>query len=267
MKDYYAILGVRERAGASEIKRAYRMLAVKYHPDKNPSPAAEELFKEINEAYDVLGDSVKKLQYDNRWQSSVPVYEEVVQDQQNDDPRYRRKRPTHFKPASHSPTIKDLMRDYHSKVLWINYAALALILLLTIDYFLPLHQNMETINKKTIHYEFSTGKRQFDYDAVETYEGTRLRLYDHIGDHFEIDGRIVLYRTPVFSTVRAVVDAGQRYNVLNSGIYGPIGFFPLILLGTAILGVFLRKDTITSFNFSIASATLLFITICLIFAL
>lgn len=63
-KDYYQILGVDRDASEKEIKRAYRMLAQKYHPDKNPDPQAEEHFKEINEAYEVLGDSTKRKKYD-----------------------------------------------------------------------------------------------------------------------------------------------------------------------------------------------------------
>lgn len=63
--DYYQLLGLKKGASAEEIKRAYRKLAVKYHPDKNPGDkAAEEKFKEINEAYAVLSDPKKKAQYD-----------------------------------------------------------------------------------------------------------------------------------------------------------------------------------------------------------
>lgn len=64
-KDYYKILGVDKKAGAEEIKKAYRKLAVKYHPDKNPDDKlAEEKFKEANEAYEVLGDEDKRKKYD-----------------------------------------------------------------------------------------------------------------------------------------------------------------------------------------------------------
>ena len=76
-KDYYKILGVDEKASEAEIKKAYRKLAMKYHPDRNPdNKAAEEKFKEINEANEVLSDKQKRAKYDqlsnsyNSWQQA-----------------------------------------------------------------------------------------------------------------------------------------------------------------------------------------------------
>lgn len=63
-RDYYEVLGISKDASEQEIKKAYRSLAKKYHPDMNKSPDAETKFKEINEAYEVLSDPDKKAKYD-----------------------------------------------------------------------------------------------------------------------------------------------------------------------------------------------------------
>ena len=64
-KDYYAILGVAKNASTDDIKKAYRKLAMKFHPDRNPDDvSAEEKFKQVSEAYAVLSDSEKRANYD-----------------------------------------------------------------------------------------------------------------------------------------------------------------------------------------------------------
>ena len=74
-KDFYEILGVKKDATKDEIRKAYKKLALKWHPDKNPEnkKEAEEKFKEIAEAYSVLSDPDKKKEYDNR--DSIPNFE------------------------------------------------------------------------------------------------------------------------------------------------------------------------------------------------
>jgi len=63
-RDYYEVLGVTRSAGEEEIKKSFRKLARQYHPDVNKEKGAEERFKEINEAYEVLGDAQKRQAYD-----------------------------------------------------------------------------------------------------------------------------------------------------------------------------------------------------------
>ena len=76
-KDYYKILGVERSVSPEDIKKAFRKLALKYHPDRNPgNKEAEEKFKELNEAYEVLSDPQKRTRYDqlgksyNSWQQA-----------------------------------------------------------------------------------------------------------------------------------------------------------------------------------------------------
>jgi len=71
-RDYYEVLGVNKSANESELKKAYRKLAIQYHPDKNPDdPTAEEKFKEAAEAYEVLSDPNKKARYDQYGHAGV----------------------------------------------------------------------------------------------------------------------------------------------------------------------------------------------------
>lgn len=83
-KDYYKILGIQSGANEEEIKKAYRRMALRFHPDKNKDPNAEEKFKEIAEAYEVLSDPKKRVIYDQygedgKWSNILCVlFREVV---------------------------------------------------------------------------------------------------------------------------------------------------------------------------------------------
>jgi len=92
LKDYYQILGISRDASVEDIKKAFRRLAFRYHPDHNPdnSEEAEEKFKQINEAYEVLGDEQNRWQYDRllSW-SNYPrrtvVMEDIFRDELDPD--------------------------------------------------------------------------------------------------------------------------------------------------------------------------------------
>lgn len=74
--DYYKILGVSKNASPADIKRAYRKLSLKYHPDKNPSEDASSKFAEIAAAYDVLSDPDKRKTYDQGGEDAVKMQEQ-----------------------------------------------------------------------------------------------------------------------------------------------------------------------------------------------
>lgn len=75
-KDYYKILAVSRSASAADIKRAYRKLSLKYHPDKNSAPDASEKFAEIAAAYDVLSDPEKRKLYNQGGEEAVKQQEQ-----------------------------------------------------------------------------------------------------------------------------------------------------------------------------------------------
>jgi molecular chaperone DnaJ len=74
-RDYYEVLGVSQNASNSELKKAFKKLAMKYHPDRNPDdPAANEKFKEAAEAYEVLSDPEKKISIRSIWACGCSRY-------------------------------------------------------------------------------------------------------------------------------------------------------------------------------------------------
>jgi len=86
-KNYYQILGVRKDAGGEDIRKAFRQLALRHHPDHNPAnqKEAEEKFKEINKAYEVLGDEQKRRHYDHLigwadYRQKTVVVEDIFED-------------------------------------------------------------------------------------------------------------------------------------------------------------------------------------------
>lgn len=83
MKDYYDILGISKNATADEVKKAYRTLALKFHPDRNKAKDATEKFKEISHAYEILSDIQKRQIYDqtgnDTFQGKAPQQEQYAQ--------------------------------------------------------------------------------------------------------------------------------------------------------------------------------------------
>lgn len=82
--DHYAVLGVSNDSNEEEIRRAYKRLALRYHPDKNPDADAEEKFKQIAQAYEVLTDPEKRSLYDQQGENFLSKRHTLPYDERSD---------------------------------------------------------------------------------------------------------------------------------------------------------------------------------------
>jgi hypothetical protein len=259
MKDYYSLLRVRQFASAAEVKRAYRRLALQYHPDKNPDPSAEAIIKEINEAYDLLGDPAKKEIYDQLLSGKevlTSVYSNVPKAERyaaHRDPAYRGNG-RHSRPViSKRERLFQIVRHYHPKMLWISRVSIALGILFFLDYYIPYSRVEETIEYSRIASSHSEGA---DYNLILN-SGNRIKVYK---TNFRFkDGESLLatytrlYHIPISlqKTSGDVIDLGYMYNTLL--------FLPLALLVVSAMAVFFRSEIEFSFNLIVLNGMLLLI--------
>lgn len=259
VKDYYAILGVSHSASQLDIKKAYRKLAVLYHPDKNPSHDAQPRFQEINEAYDVLGDAEQRALYDARLAS--PLQELFGEPERvHRDPAYRRKRKSAPSPPPQEPPASYvLMRDSIKYVWWISAAGLLVTTLLFLDYFLPYERVEETIQE--IYAMRSRGNQI--YHVVATSSGEQIRLYDLDTSTFA-DGRILTSVSAIYGSVMEVSNAAGTYTAWTAYLYSSLVFFPILLFINSILALIYRRSVEFAFNLNITAFILLIINLILI---
>jgi curved DNA-binding protein CbpA len=259
MKDYYDILGLDSSATNSEIKRAYRKLAVLYHPDKNPDPAAEQFFKEINEAYEVLGDPEQRRAYDYGRQNPFSAIVEAEQPIPHRDPAYRRRRPpVHRAPSG--PSRIDLMQEYLPYFRWLTYAGVFLMVVFAVDYFLPTKISQEKITE-----EYSVQAKGVSYAVIVT-ENRKIKIY-HWKRGFNINGNEILVEyTPLLRAVISIAQVDSSNSMHVGGIYSTVIFLPFLLFISSIAGVILRRNVEYAFNLSIVSGVLIVFVIYLIFS-
>jgi hypothetical protein len=269
MKDYYRILGVTNSSSEAEIKRAYRKLAVLYHPDKNPDPQAEAMFKEMNEAYDVLSDPEKRKTYDLRF---LNPFAAIVQEEEvpppHRDPRYRRKRPVNYNPSAGKPSLKEMMREYLPYLMWCNRLGLLLTVTLALDYFVPALTSQEKVQEMYAVYKSGRyGGHSYAHDVIVTESGIKVKVSGPEAASFRGESTLIIERTPIFSTIRSVTNPDATKRVDLAGIYGPSGIFPLGLMIISALGIVNRKNVEFSFNAGVVSAILFVISLTLILVL
>jgi len=259
MKNYYSILGVPSSAGADTIKRAYRKLAILYHPDKNPSPDVEQFFKEINEAYDVVGDPQKRSEYDDRLLNPVYQAPGTAQHPVHRDPRYRPTTNYKARGSSEQQRINELIVQYALYAKRISNIAFCIGMLLIIDFLLPRVKEWE-------------GYKSHEYVRVGRHksQGGSIRVFTLSGSSFKIsseDSRLVenadsllLHRSVVAGKITQA-ESNTNYTAQASlNIYGHFIFMPIVLLLVSSLGTFVKGKPEFVFNTGVMSGLLLLLT-------
>jgi curved DNA-binding protein CbpA len=259
VKDYYAILGVPPSASASEIKRAFRKLAIRYHPDKNPSAEAKPLFHDINEAYDVLSDPEKRVQYDNR--RANPFAEILTEPvRQHRDPAYGRRKSYQPPKKREPPASYILMRDYLKYMIWISRTGLLVSTLFFVDYFLPyLHHEERITDISAVIF-----RREVAYHMISTASGRDIKLYDYTATNFLPGETIRITVTPIYRSVIFVSDAKGTYREWIAYMYSTLIFFPILLFVNSLLALIFRQRIEFCFNLNLTAFILLIITFILL---
>ena len=259
MKDYYSILGIHPSATQSEIKRAFRALAVRYHPDKNPSPDAEGLFQELGEAYDVLGDPDKRALYDAR---RANPFASVLEDAspKHKDPAYRRRRPSQPRRKQEPPASYVLMRDYLPYLMWVSRVGLVVAGLFFLDYVLPYRQHEEDIQE--IYAVQINGNTA--YHIIVTESGRKLKLYDFQAMSFRDEPSVRTTVTFLYGTLMYISNNSGTYVEWLAYMYRHLVFLPIILFVNSFLAVLFRRRVELCFNLNITAFILLVVNFVLI---
>jgi curved DNA-binding protein CbpA len=260
MKDYYQILGVSYNAREGEIKSAFRKLVLRYHPDKNASVEAASLILEINEAYEILSDPIKKNLYD----SILTGKQQLVQPPMapHRDPAYRRRaRNPNFK--SKRQQMLEMMAEYLPITLFMSRLGFALVVFIALDFLLPSTAQEETIIKTKVS---TVGRHQTSNKKFYTDKGTGFEVNYQESKNFEI-GSSVRITYSSFVHVPKVVETKSNHILIKipTTIYGSFIFMPLLLLITSTLGSFFRRGVEFDFNLGITNLLITLFTVVFLF--
>ncbi len=250
MKNYYFILGLNIYAQEHEIKQAYRKLALQYHPDRNPSKDAEAIFKEVNEAYEILGDSQRKFEYDQLLMG-VPVAKP------HRDPRYRPRPPGSYSRSSKKKELLEVMRSYLRYAIMISRVALLFSAVLIADYSLPL----EKTQREVVHLKSKKEYRGARSYQLELEDGETVNLNRQTALEFQRGSVITIYNSALFSVPLLLENEKTQFKTkIPVSIYGNFVFLPLVLLITSLLGTFYWKGVEFRFNLGVVNFFLMMLS-------
>ena len=249
MRDYYTILEVSSNATQEEIKKAYRKLALKYHPDKSSYSGAGELFAQISEAYKVLAQPESRALYDLQKKRAASTYSTTTSSTQHAQHYYR--------PKPSGGVYRKLdITPYVKYFRGLSIACFVLCSFLAIDYFLPTLKVPDTILGKRYHrgydyYELRLNQGLFTVSGPETHQ-------------IRVGQQVEVCYTSLFDKllkVSLVIDGKiYEYNY-KASIYGSMSFALIILFVTGYLGGFHFKEPETIMNVAIVNGMLLILVL------
>jgi DnaJ domain len=255
VKDYYSILRVSRSADVQTIKRAYRRLVQQYHPDINPDPKAADLTKEINEAYDVLSDPVKKSEYDfrliNPYQQQSPQPQQPAP-RQHRDPYFRRRG---FRPIYKAPTEYDLIVRYFHYVRKVCITGLVVCFILLLDYSLP---HRQTRVECKIDYGVGRDYILTPYKSIPVMR-EELRPFEESEDVVLIESRLL------GKTIEIRSMDGEHSITTFGTVYGTFKFVPILVFITALICLFMRDNLEFRFGLCVLTGFALFFTLVLMY--
>ncbi len=257
MKDYYKILGISRTASQAEAKRAFRKLAVIYHPDKNPDPAAEQFFKEVNEAYDVIGDPEKRRDYDFRFVNAFTAIVQTPSPPRHRDPAYRRKRPPGPRPKTERQKIAEMIEHYAPFSRKLILAAFCVSVFLMFDFLLPKRASLETVTTGK-----TSGKGMNEHwEIIHTNKHVLVipRTFPRV---FAVGNKVSL-RSSLFLNIPVRIETNSASVRIYKTIYSNFIFMPIALAITSALGMRNRKHPEKAFNYALVSLAAMLLTFIL----
>lgn len=254
-KDYYQILGVPPNAHAADIKRAYRKLALLYHPDKNPDPSAELYIKEINEAYDVLSDAQARQAYDFKRENPFREILETPQ-QRHRDPAYHRKGPTP-RHKSEKEKMLEMMTEYYRQARWILFGSAVFCFFLFMDFVIPYNTTTEKILKikrtKEITYRGHQSTRaEYTTDVLYFAGDKTVKIENNSEGHFRAGQDVAIRNTTLLNIGIDVVASDGYVATVPITIYSSFVFGPIALFLVTLVGLSWPKNIELTFNTGVA---------------
>lgn len=224
-EDYYQRLAVAPDCSTDEIRRSYHRLARVYHPDVNKAPDALSKFQAIQEAYEVLSDSEKRHQYDNRYTAiEPPVF-------RHRDPAYRR-RPQSTPQPSAEQELQVLMAKILKILIWVPRFSLIVVLTLFLDFFLPSIQFEDPVAYR--------GRWRSQY-TIKTQSGGSFYFSLPEGRVFLREQKVLVTVSPLFGILKSLENPNRTYRLPGSAsIFSYLAFAPIFLGLVSLVAVIKR---------------------------